>query len=183
MVGEWALYPGSRFQGWQKSGKETYPVQVDIKHVDLSRSYLCGYLQIQGLTKEHPTLTTFFEAEIIGDKYSFATGKWNATEAIDRAFWSQFPQFEPYKQVGFSDYAPDFTDQNHLFMRWKEEFLVPDHSVTNISGASYAGFYYICFLKAEAQFCGFYYYHKNSEFQSLELSHIPERSFATFEFR
>ena len=29
-------------------------------------------------------------------------------------------------------------------MRWKEQFLVPDHRVRSINGASYAGFYYIC---------------------------------------
>lgn len=29
-------------------------------------------------------------------------------------------------------------------MRWKERFLVPDHRVKSINGASYAGFYYIC---------------------------------------
>lgn len=29
-------------------------------------------------------------------------------------------------------------------MRWKERFLVPDHRVRAINGASYAGFYYIC---------------------------------------
>jgi hypothetical protein len=29
-------------------------------------------------------------------------------------------------------------------MRWKERFLVPDHKVRSIKGASYDGFYYIC---------------------------------------
>lgn len=28
-------------------------------------------------------------------------------------------------------------------MRWKEQFLVPDHHVSHINGASFAGFYYI----------------------------------------
>ena len=28
-------------------------------------------------------------------------------------------------------------------MRWKERFLVPDHRVSQINGASFAGFYYI----------------------------------------
>jgi len=31
-----------------------------------------------------------------------------------------------------------------VFMRWKEKFLVPDHRVKDINGASFAGFYYIC---------------------------------------
>jgi len=29
-------------------------------------------------------------------------------------------------------------------MRWKERFLVPDHRVQDINGASFAGFYYVC---------------------------------------
>ena len=29
-------------------------------------------------------------------------------------------------------------------MRWKERFLVPDHRVRSITGASFAGFYYVC---------------------------------------
>jgi len=184
MVGEWALYPGSKFQGRQHSGKESYPVQVELQHVDLEQSYLYGYLQITGLTKEYPKLTTFFGAEIIGDKYSFLTGKWEANESVDESHWNQFKEFRPYcatfNQFGCSY---DFTYKDHLFMRWKEEFLVPDHAITDISGASYAGFYYICYIKSEAKFCGYYYHHKISEFQSLELKHIPERSFATFEFR
>jgi hypothetical protein len=36
------------------------------------------------------------------------------------------------------------SDHGVLFMRWKEQFLVPDHRVRSINGASYAGFYYIC---------------------------------------
>jgi hypothetical protein len=36
------------------------------------------------------------------------------------------------------------TDRGVIFMRWKEQFLVPDHRVRSINGASYAGFYYIC---------------------------------------
>lgn len=34
-------------------------------------------------------------------------------------------------------------------MRWKERFLVPDHRVGNISGAGFAGFYYMCLALCE----------------------------------
>lgn len=47
-------------------------------------------------------------------------------------------------------------------MRWKEHFLVPDHTIKDISGASFAGFYYICFQKSKANIEG-YYYHRSSE--------------------
>lgn len=49
----------------------------------------------------------------------------------------------------------DHNNMPFLFMRWKEQFLVPDHRVQNINGASFAGlwagvaslitgFYYMC---------------------------------------
>jgi hypothetical protein len=42
------LRPGSRFHGTQQSERQRYDVQVEIKHVDLRESFLCGYLRIQG---------------------------------------------------------------------------------------------------------------------------------------
>lgn len=42
------LRPGSRFTGTQQSERQRYDVQVEIKHVDLRESFLCGYLKIQG---------------------------------------------------------------------------------------------------------------------------------------
>jgi hypothetical protein len=30
-------------------------------------------------------------------------------------------------------------ERTYAFMRWKEQFLVPDHKVRDISGASFAG--------------------------------------------
>ncbi|PRD29033.1 UNVERIFIED_CONTAM: Glucose-induced degradation protein 4-like protein [Trichonephila clavipes] len=44
----------------------------------------------------------------------------------------------------------------------KEHFLVPDHTIKDISGASFAGFYYICFQKSSSTIEG-YYYHRSSE--------------------
>ncbi|KFY26617.1 hypothetical protein V493_03977, partial [Pseudogymnoascus sp. VKM F-4281 (FW-2241)] len=60
------LRSGSQFRGTQHSERQVYEVQVEIKHVDMRESSLCGYLRIQGLTEDHPTLTTYFEGEIIG---------------------------------------------------------------------------------------------------------------------
>lgn len=42
------LRPGSKFEGTQQSERQRYDVEVEIKHVDLSESFLCGYLKIQG---------------------------------------------------------------------------------------------------------------------------------------
>jgi hypothetical protein len=42
------LRPGSKFHGTQQSERQVYEVQVEIKHVDMRESFLCGYLRIQG---------------------------------------------------------------------------------------------------------------------------------------
>lgn len=42
------LRPGSKFHGTQRSDRQVYDVQVEIKDVDLAESFLCGYLRIQG---------------------------------------------------------------------------------------------------------------------------------------
>ncbi|KAG9089675.1 hypothetical protein FRC07_012278 [Ceratobasidium sp. 392] len=60
------LYPGASFMGIQKSGRNSYNVSVTIVNVDFPGSTLCGYLTIENLTEDHPQLTTYFDAEIIG---------------------------------------------------------------------------------------------------------------------
>ena len=53
-----------------------------------------------GLTEDHPTLTTYFEGEMIGDKYSFQTRRpeWGSSEKNDHQHWSRFPAFRPLAQ-------------------------------------------------------------------------------------
>mmetsp|Transcript_18074 Transcript_18074/g.41787 ORF Transcript_18074/g.41787 Transcript_18074/m.41787 type:complete len:135 (-) Transcript_18074:778-1182(-) len=70
------LFPGSRFEGTQRSGRSSYDVEVELQDVDLDNSFLCGYLKISGLTEEYPVLTTYFEAEIVGRHHNFVTEKW-----------------------------------------------------------------------------------------------------------
>ncbi|KAG0299709.1 GID complex subunit 4, VID24, partial [Dissophora globulifera] len=159
-------------------------------HVDLNNSFLCGYLHINGLTDEYPELTTYFEAEIIGPKHSFLTHKWDADELTDEEHWTLFEPFKCFARSVFngldgqdsdediSDSNPSLRSSRHqyhcdplkyhhqnenvVFMRWKEHFLVPDHRVQGISGASFAGFYYICYNKITGEISG-YYYHQSSE--------------------
>ena len=78
------LAAGARFTGQQKSKRNSYGVKVELKNVDFEQSFLCGYLSISGLTEEYPVLTTFFEGEIIGPRYSFLTRKWDADEYVVR---------------------------------------------------------------------------------------------------
>ncbi|XP_010635829.1 glucose-induced degradation protein 4 homolog [Fukomys damarensis] len=154
-------------------------------HVDTGNSYLCGYLKIKGLTEEYPTLTTFFEGEIISRKHPFLTRKWDADEDVDRKHWGKFLAFYQYaKSFNSDDFDyEELKSGDYVFMRWKEQFLVPDHTIKDISGASFAGFYYICFQKSAASIEG-YYYHRSSEwYQSLNLTHVPEHSAPIYEFR
>lgn len=75
-------------------------------------------------------------------------------------------------------------------MRLKEQFFVYPDNVKDIVGVSFSGFYYLCFTKSDASIEG-YYYHRASEwsnttehrYQSLSLSHIPEKSIQIYQFR
>ncbi|ORY29784.1 vacuolar import and degradation protein-domain-containing protein [Naematelia encephala] len=157
-VGRGALYPGSVFKGTQTSGRSAYEVEVRFQDVSIPDSTLCGYLSISHLTDAHPHLTTFFTADIIGPKHGFITGsRFGATEHDDMRHWGRFEQFRRpatradmiRPELLFRDPLPDRSrgesrgkERDFVFLRIKERFLVPDHTVRDISGASFAGFYY-----------------------------------------
>ncbi|ORY37633.1 hypothetical protein BCR33DRAFT_721367 [Rhizoclosmatium globosum] len=148
------LYSGAKFQGEQRSGRSAYRVQVSL---------------------QFPELCTFFEAEIIGHQHSFLTRKWDADEKTDRLHWTRFPNFSSVEsKIKNDNYQYDFMNSDMVYMRWKEHFLVPDHKIKSISGASFAGFYYIAFQKSTESITGFYF-HQNSEmFQHLQLKHVGD---------
>ncbi|KAK6529225.1 hypothetical protein TWF281_008406 [Arthrobotrys megalospora] len=182
------LRPGSRFEGTQQSDKQTYTVHVEIKHVDMRESFLCGYLCIQGLTQDNPTLTTYFEGELIGSKYAFKTKNktWGATEKIDLQHWGRFPAYRPYTKSSKSkdSHTKEFGEQEHIFMRWKEYFLVPNHRVKELTGASFDGFYYICFSQVSGDVSGIYFHSNSEKWQQLELKHVPDHGiYGSIEFR
>ncbi|CAK9785493.1 hypothetical protein CC85DRAFT_276393 [Cutaneotrichosporon oleaginosum] len=152
------LYPGAIFKGTQRSGRSAYDVEIRLLEVNFAQSTCCGYLTIANLTDTHPELTTFFDGEIIGPKYGFITGaRFGATEVDDRRHWERF---EPYLRAStkadlvrpemlLRDPLPNISrgetqprERDFVFLRIKEKFLVPDHTVRDISGASFAGFYY-----------------------------------------
>lgn len=155
--GRGTLYPGSIFRGKQTSGRSSYEVEVRILDVDFASSTLSGYLSISHLTDTHPKLTTFFSGEIIGPTYGFLTGtKYyaQATEQDDLRHWSRFDRFHQVRgqlrrpgltmnEMERVKPGGDLRERGYVFMRWKERFLVPDHKVRDISGASFAGFYYL----------------------------------------
>lgn len=181
------LSPLSTFSGSQQSGRSTYEVNVQLIHVDLENAFLCGYLEIQNLTREGP-IKTYFEGEIISEKHSFLTRKvgWGATEKTDLQHWTRLSSdFRPIaKSVKSRSFIyQNFMEKTHMFMRWKELFLAGDHRVQRLTGASFAGFYYVVLNQGTGHLSG-YYYHPNSEmFQQLELNWDQAPQKTTFEFR
>lgn len=84
----------------------------------------------------------------------------------------KFDAFVDYQKFNSDDFTYDALEKSdYVFMRWKEHFLVPDHTIRDINGASFAGFYYICFQKSKAIMEG-YYYHRSSEWSVHEISSI-----------
>ena len=129
-----------------------------------------------GLADDHPTLTTYFEGEIIGNKYNFITQhpEWGSNEKVDRQHWARFPAYKPSKPSSRPDaVAKDWMQKEHLFMRWKEYFLVPDHRVKTISGASFEGFYYIAFEDACDQLIARFHLHHRGELRGDDDAALP----------
>jgi hypothetical protein len=120
-----------------------------------------------GLTEDHPSLTTYFEGEIIGSKYTFITQhpEWGSNEKVDRQHWARFPAYKPLSKYSSRPelVTKDWMQKEHLFMRWKEYFLVPDHRVRTISGASFEGFYYISFNQVSGGIEGIYFHAKSEK--------------------
>jgi hypothetical protein len=116
------------------------------------------------LTEDNPSLTTYFEGEIIGNKYRFTTQhpEWGSNEKVDRQHWARFPAHKRLPQRPESA-IKNWAQQEHLFMRWKEFFLVPDHRVRTINGASFEGFYYICFNQVSGSIEGIYFHAKSEK--------------------
>lgn len=78
------------------------------------------------------------------------------------------------KYLGDDSVTADPFHDEYIFMRWKELFLVPDHKLVEVRGASYSGFYYVCMRVKTGSLEG-YYYHNNSDpyfakFSSLILT-------------
>lgn len=71
------------------------------------------------------------------------------------------------------DYGRVADDEDVVFMRWKELFMVPDYRVEYVEGASFAGFYYICCKPKKGIIDGFYYHRSNDAYQQLLLAYYP----------
>ena len=85
--------------------------------------------------------------------------------------WARFPSWRPLaKQAKKPDFHyKNFTQRESIFMRWKEYFLVPDHRVREIMGASFEGFYYICFNQVAGTVSGIYFHAKSEKYDFLSF--------------
>lgn len=158
--------------------------------------------------------STYFSS--MNKSYSFLT---------ENKSWGSFPQndLEHWRrltncllQVSDSLFKKELAEiikgklkQGMVYMRWKEEFLLPDSRVKSIRGASFEGFYYIAlnigsgessqtsklhsgystsgvikqFVDQPGTITGLYYHRTSEKFQSLFLKYVEDygRS-STFDF-
>ncbi|GAA5883338.1 hypothetical protein JCM16303_006696 [Sporobolomyces ruberrimus] len=148
-VGKSCLHPGSTWVGVQRSGRNSYDVKVQIDTVDIEAGTLAGTLEIKHLTPELESLVTFFEGEIVSETGpGFLTANYGATKEDDMRHWRRFPPFTrnrlEQQMNGPNLNLRGASKKPYLFMRWKERFVLPEHKVDAIHGASFAGLYYIC---------------------------------------
>jgi len=170
------LYNGMRFIGEQEATYNSYDVEVVIQNVDFENLYICGHFNMNGLTEEYPTLTTFFDGEIISSRYPFFTRKFDTNLQVDKSHWQRLIPAKQFAHV-FDDDSPI------ICMRWKERYLVKDHKIKEVSGCSFAGFYYIIFSKLSRTIDGFYYHKQSELLQRLSLKHDPDPTTKIYEFR
>lgn len=205
------LKPNARYIGEQQSSKTRHQIRVEFKTVDLVNSMITGFLQITGLTEEYPEITTCFKGEIINNpllhsncklgcreahdkvlrRFSFITenSRWGSCPTNDLVHWSKLTgrEYTSDEELLESLQQEQEHPDMHIYMRWKEEFLLPDLRVKLINGASFAGFYYVVLTikgPEAGSVRGLYYYQKDQEkFQSLNLKFVDDQGHSSlFEF-
>lgn len=202
------LKPNATFIGEQESDKGKYHVRVEFKTIDLVNSLMTGFLQISGLIENHPEITTFFKGEIINNplckykwqteskkrpsdtvikNYAFATEKsqWGSYLSNDLEHWRRLTGLHLLNNEMLEQRLHDIqynteTNDGCIYMRWKEEFLLPDSRVKQIKGASFEGFYYIVLNLSQSSrlpgaISGLYYHKDSDKFQSLNLKFVEDK--------
>lgn len=182
------LRPGMKFTGFQFSGSNQYKVDVKLIDVELENGLISGSLKIHGLTDLNPEITTFFNGEMIGPHHSFKTKniKWESNWNNDIQHWARFDSWRKLNmnlnQPDNSIYHSNPLNNQFLYFRWKELFLLNDPHIKDIKGASFAGFYYICFNQLDGTLQGMYYHKYSDKFQKLSLNPIDTTSYSVFEY-
>ncbi|KAI3406143.2 hypothetical protein KGF56_000985 [Candida oxycetoniae] len=205
------LQPNAQFVGEQQSGKSRFLIKVEFKTVDLYNSMVTGFLQINGLTKDHSEITTYFKGEVINNPLNTPTSRHHHYQKpllkgysfmSENKEWGSYPQndLEHWKKLTNSstlsteqfksklenihrgDINEAMNKDRLIYMRWKEEFLLPDSRIKSIPNASFEGFYYIVLNIGggkshnngfkSGSISGLYYHNSSEKFQSLSLQHV-----------
>lgn len=210
------LRPNAKYVGEQQSSVGIHDIRVELKSVDLVNLVVTGFFQILGLTDEHPLITTCFKGEIINNPLRSTAWRDKHQHIKDYAFitehrdWGLFPQndldhwktliraSQPMSEPALKDSLLDIhsgrLDSQFVYMRWKEEFLLPDLRIKQLKNASFEGFYYVVLnigggpSDPETEgfstriipgtVSGLYYHTQNDKFQLLSLRYVEERGTA-----
>eukprot|EP00055_Hartaetosiga_balthica_P000449 m.136590 g.136590 ORF g.136590 m.136590 type:complete len:194 (-) comp10772_c0_seq1:2686-3267(-) len=173
------LFSGSEFSGTQRSSQTLFPLKASFNVVDFSTNTLCGVLEIQNLTPQLEKLQTFFDVEVVTCAEEFETTKYTSSYKEDIDHWKELPGFKMafLKPSGTFDYKK----YRYIFMRWKEHYQVPQEEEQNMEGASFEGFYYVCFDRIEGTFEGFYFHDASERFQRIHLENKALKRYSNFE--
>ncbi|KAL5106459.1 hypothetical protein TcWFU_010078 [Taenia crassiceps] len=109
-------------------------------------------------------------------------GKWGASIETDTNHWNELnvmARFPNYYRDNF-DYS-QLENFDHVYMRWKEKFVLPYPNRTSEKKPS-SGFYYICLQKSTGELTG-YFYNKTERLQLLELRYDPQLTSTAFQIR
>ncbi|KAM0673778.1 GID complex subunit 4 [Gurleya vavrai] len=121
---------------------------MKVNLFDLEQSFLSGTFRIHNLTPFHSILNTYFEGKLIGMQHSFTENR------EDPDNWRRFKKWNSEYATGNATY--DINESRHLYIKIKEQFLLPDPKITSVQGASIEGCYYCCYYKSLDCFAGFY---------------------------
>lgn len=189
------LAPQAQYVGAQVLGKISYHILVEIKTVDLINSTVLGFLLIRGLITDQD-MVTCFTGEIINNPWARAGGQplqqysfvaenpqWGLFFANDMEHWKHLiPEVAGGSDADVAErlqhlFAGDGYGSDVVFMRWKEQFLVPDLRLKLIAGALFDGFYYVSLSlggdgRPPGTITGMYFSNKTLEkFQTLRLKY------------
>lgn len=176
-----ALRAGACFVGTQHDEWGSCEIDVSISSVSVSDSFLSGCIRFKNLVPTCPSVTTYFEAEMIGSQYNFLTPHtdWGSDARYDLKQWREFPSWDSREEeqlmhlrrqqrqrrrrssvesIDLLDVRdPQWWNKRHVYMRWKERRMVHPTTQPHRRDFNFDGFYYICFDQEEATIQGLYY--------------------------
>ncbi|KAM0688298.1 GID complex subunit 4 [Conglomerata obtusa] len=167
---------GAYYSGEQSTNSGSFKIDMKINFFDLDQAFLSGTFKIHDLTPYHSILNTYFEGKLIGTHNSFTENDNDPDQWVKFTKWSR--SFINSKQ----NY--DINKSKYLYIKIKEQFLLPDPKVTSVQGASIEGCYYCCYYKSLDCFAGFYACgdkHIHTA-QQIVLVRTSERTSQAYEF-